>query len=88
MAGTQKMRMKKSSESIVQPRNAAKNVCRCGEVSLPKFVRTAARWSAKDEDIAGSIADRIGKGEYQASPGVGRSRRKTSLRERENSAGG
>src|ERR1700722_4281412 len=39
MAGAQKMRMKKSSASMVQPRNAAKKQCRCELVRRPKYPR-------------------------------------------------
>jgi len=59
MAETQKVRIKKSSESIVQPRNAARNTCRCALVSLRKLWTTDEKWPENDEDIAGSIADAI-----------------------------
>jgi hypothetical protein len=39
MALTQKMRRKKSSESIVQPRKAATKVCRWGRVRRRKSFR-------------------------------------------------
>src|ERR1700723_2126287 len=59
MAGTQKTRMKKSSESMVQPRKAATKVWRCGLLRRRKFWRTDRQWSSRDERIGGRIADRL-----------------------------
>src|ERR1700679_771580 len=61
MAGTQKTRMKKSSESMVHPKKAATKVWRWVLLRLRKFLTTDRKWSSRDKDIGGRIADRLSK---------------------------